>query len=108
MSSTEASAARRTAVVRNGRRYQGVYERIDSEGRTVYEIDFYDSSGKRRWRIVGPSLREAVALREELRSKRRRGERISPSKVTLREAAEAWLLEVEPQLRPRTVVLYRS
>lgn len=93
-------APRRKAV---GPRYPGVYEmrQADPNARKVYEIGFTGSDGKRHWKVIGPSLREAVAKREELRAKVRRGERVAPSKMTFAEAAEKWLAQ-QHHLRART------
>jgi integrase len=90
------NAARRIRV--NGRR--GIYYRDTPAGRR-YEITFLDSDGKRRWRTLNGSLRDAEAALEEVRGKMRRGERVAPSKLTFAAYGETWLAS-QMQLRPRT------
>lgn len=99
----EARAAKPRRVKVAG--YSGVYYRLDARGRRVYEHDFYDSSGVRHWKVVGPNLKSAVASREELRSRIRRGERLAPTKATVGDYAEPWL-QRQTGLRPRTLEKY--
>src|SRR5262245_33916491 len=72
-------AARRT----KGKGHRGIYYRLDAAAKRQYEHDFYDSHGTRRWKVVGPSLKDAIASREDLQSRVRRGERVAPTKVRL-------------------------
>jgi integrase len=89
--------ARRVRV--NGRR--SIYYRDDSHGKRRYEITYYDSDGRRRWKTVDGGLRQAEALLDDLRSRVRRGEKVAPTKATVQEVAEQWLAS-KTNLRPRT------
>lgn len=89
------------------KQHRGIHYRIDADGRRRYEITFYDSEGKRRWKTIGSNLKEAEAALEDIRAKKRRGERIAPSRATLAEAAEVWLA-TQSQLRPRTRESYEQ
>jgi integrase len=70
-----------------------------------YEIPYLDSSGKRRWDTVHGSLSDAEARRAELRLRRRRGERIEPSRKTFAVYAEEWLAR-QTTVKTRTQELY--
>jgi len=54
-------------------------------------VPYLDPSGKRRWAVVHGSLDEAEAKRADLRLRRRRGERIQPTRQTFEEYAREWL-----------------
>lgn len=95
-------SARRTKVANHA----GVYYRDTPQGRR-YEIDYVDETGRRRWKTVEGSLRDADALRDEYRGRKRRGERVAPSKETLAEVAAAWLA-LQTHLRPRTRSVYET
>src|ERR671936_1947812 len=84
-------------------RHPGIYYRPRPGGKVAppYEIRYLDSAGKRRWAVVHGSLEEAEAKRAELRLRRRRGERIEPTRQTFEQYAREWL---ESQTgRPRTL-----
>ena len=87
--------------------HRGIHYRVGADGRRRYEITFYDSGGKRRWKTIGSNLKEAEAALEDIRAKKRRGERVAPSRATLAETAEAWLA-TQSQLRPRTRESYEQ
>jgi integrase len=74
-------------------RRPGIYYRPGPGGkiRPPYEISYFDSSGTRRWRTVDGSLDEAEAKRAELTLRRRRGERIQPTRQTFTDYANQWL-----------------
>ena len=82
-----AAMSRRTKVARRG----GIYFRLDRKGRRVYELDYRDSDGRRRWKTVRDAdgvplgLEDAERARDELRGRLRRGERVAPRRVTLRQ-----------------------
>lgn len=80
-----------------------VYYRVDRNGRRKYEVSFTDWRGQRCWRVVPGTnnLSEAVAARDDLRARVRRGERISSERLTVAEFAPRWL-EGQTHLRPRT------
>src|SRR6185437_8578659 len=81
--------ARRRPVAR----HPGIYYRPRRGGRVgpPYEIPYLDSSGHRRWAVVHGTLDEAEAKRSELRLRRRRGERIQPTRQTFADYANQWL-----------------
>jgi integrase len=74
-------------------RHPGIYYRPRRSGRVAppYEISYLDSTGKRRWAVVHGTLDEAEAKRSELRLRRRRGERLRPTRQTFADYANAWL-----------------
>lgn len=98
-----AALARRRPVPR----HPGIYHRPRANGKVAppYEIAYLDSSGKRRWEVVHGSLEDAEARRAELRLRRRRGERIQPTRQTFAEYATEWL--DRQTARPRTLELYQ-
>src|SRR6266508_3725791 len=87
-------------------RHPGIYYRPRAGGRVQppYEVPYLDSSGTRRWAVVHGSLDEAEAKRAELRLRRRRGERIQPTRQTFEEYAREWLERQD--VRPRTREIY--
>lgn len=96
---THESSPRRVRVERN------IYRRPSG----VYEVGFKDGAGKQRWRTVEGGITAARALRDELLSRRHRGERIVPDRnLRLEEAAAKWLDGPVRDLRPRTHECYRS
>ncbi len=94
--------ARRVSVPR----HPGVFYRDGRDGRR-YELWYRDSTGTRRWKTVSGTLRDAIAAREELQSRVRRGERVVPSSLTFAEFAEAWLAD-QHHLRPKTLEWYSN
>src|SRR6266498_1898375 len=87
-------------------RHPGIYYRPRPGGKVAapYEIRYLDSTGKRRWAIVHGSLEEAEAKRAELLLRRRRGQRIEPTRQTFEQYAREWLERQE--VRPRTKEKY--
>ena len=83
-------------------RHPGIYYRPRPGGKVAppYEVPYLDSTGKRRWAVVHGSLDDAEAKRAELRLRRRRGERIEPTRQTFEEYAREWLERQD--VRPRT------
>ncbi len=62
------------------------------DGRTRrYEITFLDSTGKRRWKSVDGNLTDAVEALDEVKGRKRKGERVAPARVTLKAFAESWI-----------------
>jgi integrase len=88
---------RRTAV----KNHRGIYYRVDQHGRRRYEISFTDSTGRRRWKTIEGKLEDAQAALDEIRGKKRRGEKVAPPRATLAEVADLWIGS-QAQLRPRT------
>ena len=87
-------------------RHPGIYHRPRPDGKVTppYELCYLDSSGRRRWEVVHGSLEDAEARRAELRLRRRRGERIQPSRESFDQHAQQWL--ERQNVRPRTLELY--
>jgi integrase len=94
-----AGNARRTKVAN----HPGIYFRTGASGKRQYEITYLDTSGerRRRWERVEGNLEDAQAALDNVKSRKRRGERVAPTRVTFAEYADAWL-ETQTQLRPRT------
>src|SRR3954452_7269740 len=88
-------------------RHPGIYYRPRSDGKVAppYEFRYLDSTGTRRWEIVHGSLADAEAKKAELMIRRRRGERIEPSRQTFEAYARDWLDRQAG--RPRTLELDR-
>jgi len=87
-------------------RHPGIYYRPRRDGKVAppYEITFLDSAGTRRWEVVHGNLDVAEARRAELRLRRRRGERIEPTRQTFEQYAREWL--ERQTVRPRTLEIY--
>ena len=87
-------------------RHPGIYYRPRRNGKVAppYEIAYLDSTGKRRWEIVHGNLDVAEARRAALRLRRRRGERIEPTRQTFEQYAREWL--ERQTVRPRTLEIY--
>src|SRR6266508_4274669 len=87
-------------------RHPGIYYRPRPGGKVAppYEIRYLDSSGKRRWAVVHGSLEDAEAKRAELLLRRRRGQRIEPTRQTFEQHARDWLERQD--VRPRTKEIY--
>lgn len=87
-------------------RHSGLYYRPRANGKVgpPYELCYLDSTGKRRWEVIHGNLEVAEARRAELRLRRRRGERIEPSRKTFEQYAAEWL--ERQTVRPRTLEIY--
>jgi integrase len=85
--------------------HRSIYYRDTKTRGRRYEIAYYDSTGRLRWKTVDGGLREARAALEETRSRMRRGERVAPTNVTLAEFARSWL-DSQANLRRSTVEKY--
>lgn len=97
--SRDPSAPRRVRVERN------IYRRPSG----VYEVGFKDGTGKQRWRTVEGGVAAARALRDELLTRRNRGERVAPDPhLRFGDSAAKWLDGPVRDLRPRTQECYRS
>lgn len=96
---TDSSQPRRIRIERN------IYRRASG----VYEVGFKDVSGKQRWRTVQGGITAARAVRDELLARRGRGERVeAKTRLSLADAAAAWLDGPVRDLRPRTDECYRN
>src|SRR5215218_4859976 len=99
---TKRNRARRKAVPR----HRGIYyrPRVDGKIAPPYEVFYVDSAGKQRWETIDGSLEDAEARRADLRLRRRKGERIAPTRQTFEEYARYWL--DRQHVRPRTHELH--
>jgi hypothetical protein len=70
---------------------RGIYFRTTASGERAYEVTFTDSDGRQRWQTIPGGLKDAEAALEGIKSRKRRGERVAPSKLTLREVSGRWL-----------------
>jgi integrase-like protein len=82
-------------------RHRGVSYRVRADGSKSCSV--YCAG---RWVSVQGGEREAVRVQAELRAKRARGERVTPSAVTFAELAEAWL--ASKRVRRWTRMGYRA
>ena len=102
----EMTTTNRYGTHRQRRRVErGIFKRTTRDGRARYEVMYYDSDQRPRWRTT-PTLTEARLLRAELVSRVASGERVTVTKVTLEEFAEDWLTQQQPRLRHSTHRLY--
>src|SRR5437588_12960204 len=89
--------SRRTRVERS------IYRR----GNGKLEIQFYDTSGRLRWRMVEGGIKAARAALAIEHAKRARGEQTAANpRLTFDAAAQAWWEAREPDLRPNSRVIY--
>lgn len=97
-----ARLARRRPVAR----HPGIYYRPRPDGKVAppYELRYLDSTGVRRWEIIHGNLEVAQARRAELLLRRRRGERVEPTRQTFAQYGREWLERQD--VRPRTRELY--
>jgi len=98
--------ASRYGTHRQRRRVErGIFKRTTRDGRVRYEVMYYDSEQRPRWRTV-PTLTDARLLRAELTTRLAAGERVTVSKISLEEFAKEWLVQQQPRLRANTHRLY--
>jgi integrase len=96
---TDRATPRRVRVERN------IYQRPSG----VYEVGFKDGGGVQRWRTVDGGITAARAVRDELLSRRARGEQIKTrGRLRFGEAAGAWLNGPVADLRVATQDCYRN
>src|SRR5689334_20205935 len=84
---------------------RGIFKRTTRDGRVRYEVMYYDSDQRPRWRTAS-TLTEARLLRAELTTRVASGERVTVSKLSLEEFAEEWLAQQQSRLRHNTHRLY--
>ena len=92
-------------------RRTGIYYRLDTNGKRVpgvFEITYYDSDRRRRWQTIIGSIDEAEETRADKLGRKRRGERVAPSKLTLAEYVPTWLDSQSARLRPKTITTYEG
>jgi hypothetical protein len=97
--------AKDPAPARHVRVERNIYRRPSG----IYELGFKDAAGRQRWRTVDGGITAARALRDELLSRRNRGEHIAPDvRLRFADAAAKWLDGPVLDLRPRTQECYRN
>jgi integrase len=80
-------------------------------GRWSYRLDLgYDDVGKRRQREVGnfPTKREAQAALNEALSEFQRGSYVAPSRQTVRDYLDSWIMTAKPELAETAWTNYRN
>jgi integrase len=86
----------------------GIYRRVAADGKPVFEIGYRDRDGRQRWQTVAGGLQDAVAAREEARSRVRRGEHTVPSRVRFADLAAEWIAGQAGVLRPASLRSYQE
>lgn len=88
----------------------GIWKRRTARGRDRYEINYRDSDGIQRRRVVETEGRRAAETAlADVKARMGKGERVAPNpRLTFAEAAERWLTSAEASLRPATINAYRS
>ena len=94
---------------RHKTRFPGIYYRLTTENERRYVVWYRDSTGKERLQTLPPgsTVSDAKALRARLTTRIAAGETVAPTKTTVAELAAAWLEEVTPKLKPKTIDGYR-
>src|SRR4051794_29381119 len=89
---------------------QGIYYRLDADGRTAVEqgtapekvnvkhrtylLSYRDSTGRQRWQTVAGGISAARRVRDDLRGRKARHEPVAPpSRLCFGEAADKWLAD---------------
>ena len=87
-------------------RHRGIYYRPRPDGKVAppYEVRYLDSAGTYRWETIATTLEDAEARRADLAIRRRRGERVQPSRERFDAHARDWL--ERQAIRPRTKDVY--
>ena len=86
-------------------RYPSVYYRLDAKGNRRYQISYTDSNGKRVFKTVEGNEKDALAARNDVTSRMRKGERVVRSKMTVKELGEEYLRQTT-NLRESTFNTY--
>ena len=93
-------------------RYPGIYARLESSGKEVYDVvvSFKDADGvhRQRWQTGLGTLKEARAIKDAGGTKARKGRDPLPPSMPVREYAERWLAEKSAHLRPGTIHDYKK
>ena len=96
------------AAPRHKSRHRGIYYRNGSNdpkapGPRRWIVWYRDSDGKGRTETLpeGSTEKDALQRQAELRGAKRRGERVMPTKQTLRDGGEAWFASLRGK-SPRT------
>ena len=97
------TSPRRVRVERN------IYKRTNHDGKTIYEIGFRDSTGRQRFKTIGPKITAARVERDSILGHRGKGGYVQPNpRLTFNEASERWLTDQVADLKPRTQAAYRN
>src|SRR5579859_7108223 len=112
------SAKRREPVINRGQRVPSLWKRPkksdDKREGDTFEVIYQDELGKQRQKtLAARTLQRAVVEAEEYRSKVRRGEVVSSSRLTLSEVAGEYFSRLEAAVATgersqRTLDLYRQ
>jgi integrase len=93
-----------TGIPRRVRVERGIYRRPNGG----FEVGFKDETGRQRWRTVDGGILATRKARDDLATRRTRGEGVVPKpKLRFGEAAECWLTGPVVDLRETTQVKYR-
>jgi integrase len=86
-------------------RYAGVYYRLNAKGERRYQISYKDSNGRRVFKTVEGNEKDALAARNDVTLRMRKGERVVRSKMTVQELGEEYLRQTT-HLKPGTLKDY--
>ncbi len=81
---------------------ESIYRRADGR----LEVGYRDEAGRQRWKTIEGGISAARAFRDEMRSRKRRGEVTSESRVLMDDAAAKWLAGPVASLRDSTQRIY--
>lgn len=99
---SDPNAARRTRVERN------IYTRGTGRSKS-YEVGWRDGAGRQRWQTVDGGITAARAVRDDLLTRRRGGERTAPNRrLRFAETAQSWFDGPVADLRETTQAGYRN
>ncbi|TVY06922.1 tyrosine-type recombinase/integrase [Paenibacillus cremeus] len=95
-----------------GKKYPGVYERKDTDGRSFYYmISVKDpGTGKRKQKKYGGFSDPETAYKEyiDTKNKQNKGLYIEPTKLTLKEWLDLWITEKQLNISPVTIQNYKN
>lgn len=81
---------------------KGIYERPDGK----LEVGYRDDRGKLRWQTIEGGISAARRFRDEMKSRKHRGEATGPVKVLMSDASAKWLAGPVEDLREGTQKTY--
>lgn len=86
-----------------------IYRRRAADGREVFEVGFRDATRRQRWRTVDGGITAARSVRNDVRGRKVRNERVSTNpRPRFGQAADAWLAGPVATLRPATRAAYTN
>ena len=71
-------------------KHTGIYKSETSTGWS-YEVCYTDSNGKRRWKVCGHNLQDALDYQADIRLRLRKGEKVAPQRIRFQQVADEWL-----------------